>query len=188
MTVLSPPRHPIVAQALADARVWCAGRIIDDRPALAHAARVAVTLGRHVPRATPELIAAVLLHDGPEFAPGNLDLDAHLAATYGPEVPRVVRALQAEHDGLDGPEPPMHTDDLPVLLASTSDKIVALASLVHRARRSGDTRGFFANRPALLRLLPFFRRCQYAGIGLVPVSMTADLSAVLDLVDQAVDQ
>lgn len=185
MTVLTPPRHPIVAQALAEARVWCAGRIIDARPALAHAASVAVTLGRHVPHASPELVAAVLLHDAPEFAPGELDLDAHLAETYGQEVARVVQALQAEHDALDSPDPPMHTDDLPVLLASTSDKIVALASLAQRAPRSGDAAEFFAQRPALLRLLPFFRRCQHAGVGLVPASMTSDLANVLDLIDRA---
>jgi hypothetical protein len=78
VTVLSPPRHSLVECALSDAKRWCAGQVIDDRAARAHAARVAVTLGEPVAGTAPELIAA---------------------------------------------------HDLPVLLASTADKIVALASL-----------------------------------------------------------
>jgi hypothetical protein len=34
MTVLSRPRHPIVADALALAGQWCRGQIIDGAPAL----------------------------------------------------------------------------------------------------------------------------------------------------------
>ena len=83
MTVLTPPRHPLIDNALADARRWCAGQVIDDRPALAHAARVAVTLGEHVTDPAPELIAAALLHDSPEFAPAGIDLDAVLGHRYG---------------------------------------------------------------------------------------------------------
>jgi hypothetical protein len=60
VTVLTPPRHPLVNRALADARTWCAGKIIDERPALAHAARVAVTLGEHLDAPAPSLIAACL--------------------------------------------------------------------------------------------------------------------------------
>lgn len=154
MTVLSPPHHPFVAQGLPDARLWCAGHTIDDRPALVHAVRVAVVLGEHVPDAPPELIAAVLLHDAPEFAPSDLDLDAALRARYNTEVARITRALQAEHQALETPDPPVDVTDRPAQLASTADKTVALTSLLRRARASADSDAFFAVRPGLLRLLP----------------------------------
>lgn len=116
MTVLSPPRHPLVECALGDAKRWCAGQIIDDRPALA---------------------------------------------------------------------PCLAVDDLPVLLASTADKIVALASLSRRAERFGDVTGFFAARPALLRLLPHFRTFALAGVGRVPTGMSARLDQVLTALTDA---
>jgi hypothetical protein len=46
-------RHPTIHAALALARRWCVGRIIDDAPALAHAVKVAATLHRHVPDPDP---------------------------------------------------------------------------------------------------------------------------------------
>jgi hypothetical protein len=186
MTALSPPRHPLVVQALADAENWCSGQIIDDRPAFVHAVRVAATLARHLPDASPQLIAAVLLHDAPEFAPPGADLDKVLTAAYGAEVPRVIRALQAEHHALDEPDPPIRTDDRPVLLASTADKIVALTSLLRRARvADGGPDAFFAHRHALVRLLPHFHAFHEAGAGLVPASMSAELRDVLALIYRA---
>ncbi|MET9263750.1 hypothetical protein [Amycolatopsis sp. NPDC004079] len=180
MTVLTPPRAAPVDRALADARRWCAGQVIDDRPALAHAVRVAVVLGEHVTAPDPDLVAAVLLHDSPEFAPPDLDLDAVLGHRYGPAVVRIVRALEAEHHALDTGHPVITVDDLPVLLASTADKIVALTSLTRRAGKSGDPAAFFAARPALLDLLEHFAAFADAGDGRVPASMTLQLKQVLD--------
>lgn len=181
MTTLTPPRHPLVERALQDARQWCAGRVIDSRPALAHAARVAVTIGEHVAAPAPELIAAALLHDSPEFAPADVDLDSVLGDRYGAEVLRIVRALEAEHLALDSGAPVVTVDDPPVLLAGTADKIVALTSLTRRAVNSGDPVRFFAVRRPLLALLPHFHQCRAAGIGRVPASMTAAFGRVLDL-------
>ncbi|MGH3772491.1 MAG: HD domain-containing protein [Pseudonocardiaceae bacterium] len=178
-TVLSPPRHPLVEHALRQARQWCAGQVIDERPALAHAVRVALLLGRHVTGATPELIATALLHDAPEFAPPHLDLDLALGQRYGAEVARIVRAVEAAHHALDSATPIIAVEDLPVLLVCTADKIVALESLLHRAEASGDVEGFFAARPGLLRLLPHFRAFCAAGVGRVPPSMSARLDQVL---------
>jgi hypothetical protein len=180
MTLLRPPRHPIVEQALADARRWCAGQVIDDRPALVHAVRVAVMLGKHVTVADPQLTAAVLLHDSPEFAPADLELDELLGDRYGPVVVHIVRALEAEHQALETGRPVIAVDDLPVLLASTADKIVALTSLTRRAEATGDTVGFFAIRPALLALMEHFAQFADAGAGRVPASMTRQLRRVLD--------
>ncbi|MFI6761140.1 metal-dependent phosphohydrolase [Micromonospora sp. NPDC050417] len=185
MTVPSPPRHPTIDRAMADARTWCAGRIIDDRPAIAHAVRVAVTLGRHVPDVAPDMVAAALLHDSPEFAPAGINLDAVLTSRYGPEVTRVIRALEVEHAALDSPDPPVTVDDHPVLLISTADKIVALTSLLRRAVLSGNIDAFFGARPGLLRLLPYFRRCHRASAEHVPPTMTNQLGIVLDHLDQA---
>lgn len=180
MTVLTPPRPALVNQALTDARRWCTGKIIDDRPALVHAVKVAVVLGEHVTNPDPELVAAVLLHDSPEFAPANLDLDAVLEQRYGPAVVRIVRALEAEHQALDTDKPVITVDDLPVLLASTADKIAALTSLTRRAKKSGDAPGFFAARPALLGLLGHFAAFADASAGRVPASMTRRFQLVLD--------
>lgn len=180
MSVLTPPRAALIDQALIDARRWCAGQVIDDRPALEHAVKVAVVLGEHVTDPDPELVAAVLLHDSPEFAPTDLDLDAVLAQRYGSAVVRIVRALEAEHQALDTDHPVITVDDLPVLLASTADKIVALTSLTRRAEKSGDAAGFLAARPVLLGLLEHFAAFADAGVGRVPASMTRQLRLVLD--------
>ncbi|RUL89878.1 HD domain-containing protein [Verrucosispora sp. FIM060022] len=184
MTVLSPPRPDVIDRALRDARTWCAGHTIDDRPALVHAVRVAVTVGNHVPAPPPEVIAAALLHDAPDLAPATLDVYQALTASYGPEVPRIIAALQTEHRSLDEPDPPICVDDPPVLLASTADKIVALTSLLRRARASGDMTGFFTQRLMLCGLLPHFRAFQQAAHPRVPASMSAHLDAVLTRLEQ----
>ncbi|MGC4750692.1 metal-dependent phosphohydrolase [Micromonospora sp. DT201] len=185
MTVLSPPRAAAVDRALRDAHRWCAGHAIDDRPALAHAVRVAVTIGEHVPDPDPDLIAAALLHDIPDFAPHTPDIYQVLAVAYGPQVPRIIAALQAEHQALDRPDPPISVDDLPVLLASTADKIVALTSLLRRAHTSGDVTDFLRRRPALLTLLPHFRAFQQAAHPRVPAAMSARLDTALALLERA---
>ncbi|MGW0215003.1 HD domain-containing protein [Micromonospora chokoriensis] len=185
MTVLSPPRAATVDRALRDAQRWCAGHSIDDRPALAHAVRVAVTIGDHVPHPAPDLIAAALLHDIPDFAPRTPDIYQVLAVAYGPQVPRIIAALQAEHLALDMPDPPIRVDDLPVLLASTADKIVALTSLLRRAHASGGVTDFLRRRPALLTLLPHFRAFQQAAHPRVPAGMSARLDTALVLLERA---
>jgi hypothetical protein len=186
MTVLSQPRHPFIDQALNDAKTWCAGQVIDERPALVHAVRVAVTIGEHVPIPAPDLIAAALLHDAPEFAPAGLDLDVVLLSWYSAEVLRIVRTLQTEHVALDQPDPPVRVDDLPVLLASTADRIVAFDSLLRRAAASGNVRAFFAARPGLARLLPHFRACQAAAVGLIPDTMSTQLGQLLTTTRRAI--
>ncbi|MEV0428239.1 HD domain-containing protein [Micromonospora sp. NPDC050495] len=185
MTVLSPPRAAAVDRALRDAQRWCSGQAIDGRPALAHAVRVAVTIGDHVPNPDPDLIAAALLHDIPDFAPRTPDIYQVLAAAYGPQVSRIIAALQDEHQALDTSDPPIPVDDLPVLLASTADKIVALTSLLRRAHASGDVAAFLRTRPALLTLLPHFRAFHQAAHPRVPAGMSARLDTALALLERA---
>ena len=185
MTVLSPLRPAAIDRALNDARTWCAGHTIDDRPALVHAVRVAVTIGEHVPAPATEVIVAALLHDAPDLAPAALDIYQILTSAHGAEVARIVAALQAEHQALDEPNPPIRVGDLPVLLASTADKIVALESLLRRARACGDVAAFFAQRPVLCGLLPYFRAFQQAAKSRVPATMSANLDAVLTRLERA---
>ncbi|GAA1801497.1 hypothetical protein GCM10009682_24300 [Luedemannella flava] len=185
MSLRTVPRDPMVALALRDARRWCVGQIIDDRPAIAHAVRVADTIARHVEQPAPVLLAAALLHDSPEFAPPDLDLDAYLTSTYDAEVTRIVRALQVEHLALDTDHPIIPAGDIPVLVASTADKIVALGSLLRRARNSGDVCAFFAARPALVALLPHFDEFGRQSTGLAPPSMTADFLTALRHLEHA---
>src|SRR5689334_8616545 len=128
MTVLSPPRHPLVAAAYRDARALYGEHQIEGRPALRHSAAVADALVRHVPNASAELVAAALLHDLPEFAPAGVDAKMFLAGRYGEETAHVVLAMAAEHQALDQPDPPIETGDYPVLLLSTVDKAVAFGS------------------------------------------------------------
>lgn len=186
MTVLSPPRHPLVAAALADASVWCAGHLIEHRPALRHAAAVAHEVVQHTPEASPEVVAAALLHDAPEFAPACLDLPAYLTVNYGDRVAQLVVDLHAEHESLDTPEPTISTGDLALLMLSTADQAVAFRSNLHRAHTSGDVPAFFGAKTGMIRLLGYFHRYQRAGVGLLPATLSADLAASLDQVDAAV--
>ncbi|MDG4795103.1 metal-dependent phosphohydrolase [Micromonospora sp. WMMD1082] len=187
VTVLATPRHPHITQALTDARTWCHGHLIDDRPALVHAVRVAVTLARHLPDPPPTLIAAALLHDAPDVAPDDIDLPDLLTRRYHPELTRIVYALHAEHTALDTPHPPIDTSDRPVLLISTADKIVAFTSLVRRAHTSGDPEAFFAARPALRRLLPHFHTACQAATAHVPATMATHLHHALTALTHAAD-
>ncbi|MEU8011786.1 metal-dependent phosphohydrolase [Micromonospora parva] len=185
MTVLSPPRPAAIERALRDARTFCAGHTIDDRPALIHALRVAVTIGQHVPAPAQDVIVAALLHDAPEFAPTETDVYQTLTAAYGSEVARIITALQAEHRALDEPDPPIRVDDQSVLLASTADKIVALTSLLRRAQSTGKAPDFFDRRPVLRGLLPYFRAFQRAAHPRLPASMSAHLDAALTPLERA---
>src|SRR2546430_8764947 len=111
MTVLSRPGHPIVADALVLAGEWCRGQVVDGAPALGHAVRVALVLGCHIPAAAPELVAAVLLHDSPEYAPKDLDLDALLTVRLGPAGTPLWRGLGREPTPLDPPPAPHVTTE-----------------------------------------------------------------------------
>ena len=186
MSVLTRPRHPTVEVALELARSWCAGHVIDDAPALGHAIRVALTLDRHVPDAHPELVAAVLLHDSPEFAPTDLTTAELLTTRLGPAVTRVVRALEAEHVGLDTIPggPPIPIADPWVLHSSAADKIVALTSMLRRAATAPDPAAFWARRAAFRALVPYFRGFHTVAAPHLPISMAAELDLIVAQVEQ----
>jgi hypothetical protein len=164
MTVLAPPRHPHLELALTDARAWCHGEVIDQRPALSHAVQVAVVTGaaaRHHPH-HPLLPVAALLHDSPIFGQPGLDLDAYLDRWYGPALPRLVRAFQREHAAMDTDDQTVEVSDPDIVLLYTADKVVALSSMLRRYRPAADPTTFFAARQPFLRLMPYFHACQVA--------------------------
>lgn len=158
MSVLTRPRHPVVATALQLAREWCDGQEIDGAPALAHAVQVALKVSEHLPAASPDLVAAVLVHDSPEFAPPTINLDAGLEAWLGSEARRIVRALQHEHEAMDARQPTLpDIEDLATLCASAADKIVSLSSILARAACARDPGAFWRVREPFIELVPYFR-------------------------------
>ncbi|MGH8902606.1 MAG: HD domain-containing protein [Egibacteraceae bacterium] len=191
MTVLSRPLHPITSKALEIARAWCAGHVIDGAPALGHAVRVALKLGEHVPDAPPELVAAVLLHDAPEFAPPGEDLDATLTDWLGAGVVRVVRALEQEHQALaDQAEPAMPTDDPSTLCgswtlhASAADKIVSLTSILRRAAAADDPDAYWRERRPFVALLPYLRTFHTVSAPHLPATMTSELGNLVTIAER----
>jgi hypothetical protein len=180
MSVLSRPRHPVVADALDLARQWCAGHIIDSAPALGHAVKVALTLGRHVPDPAPELVAAVLLHDCPEYAPKEIDLEVLLVTRFGPRTARIVRALEQEHIALDRrPMPDVTTQDRWTLCASAADKIVSLRSILRRAARSPDPAAYWRARRAFVTRVPYFAAFHTAAAPHLPPGMGGELACLV---------
>jgi hypothetical protein len=186
MTVLSRPQHPIVADALVLAGEWCRGQIIDGAPALGHAVKVALVLGRHVPDAAPELVAAVLLHDCPEYAPKDVDLDALLTVRLGPAVTRIVRGLEREHIALDQrPVPDVTTEDSWTLYASAADKIVSLRSILRRASRTADPAVYWQSRRAFVARVPYFAAFHTVAAPQLPPGMTGELARLVVRAEQA---
>jgi hypothetical protein len=186
MTVLSRPRHPVVADALVLAGEWCRGQIIDGAPALGHAVKVALVLGRHVPDAVPELVAAVLLHDSPEYAPKDVDLDALLTVRLGPAVTRIVRGLEREHIALDQrPVPDVTIEDRWTLYASAADKIVSLRSVLGRAARATDTAAYWRARRAFVVRVPYFAGFHTAAAPHLPPGMAGELARLVVRAEQA---
>jgi len=185
VSVLSRPRHPVIAEALAMARAWCAGHVIDGAPALGHAVRVALTLGEHVPDPPADLVAAVLLHDAPEYAPPGVNLDAVLSARLGRRVVEVVRALEREHHALTAqPLPLPHTDDPWTVQASAANKIVSLTSILRRSATAPDPDAYWRARQPFTDRIPYFRAFTTAAAPHVPSTMAAELERLITQTDR----
>ncbi|GAA1799316.1 metal-dependent phosphohydrolase [Planosporangium flavigriseum] len=154
--------------------------MIDGAPALAHAVDVALALGRHVPDAAPELVAAVLLHDSPEFAPSDIGLDTTLTTRLGAEVTRVVRAMEREHIVMaERAVPDVGTGDLWVTWASAADKLVSLRSILRRAARSADQAAYWRTRTAFVARVPYFRAFHTRTAPHLPARMSEELERLV---------
>ncbi|MER6816435.1 hypothetical protein ABT299_44840 [Spirillospora sp. NPDC000708] len=162
--------HPIVSTARRLARQWCEGHQIDGAPAMAHGVKVAVCVGRHVPYANPELIAAAIIHDAPEFAPaaGVTDVYDVLTAELSAEVARIVQALAVEHQALDGGEAEPPIADLRTLLVSTADKAVSMASILNRGETAEDQVAYWQDRSKFLAAVPYIRNYYSRAAGVIP--------------------
>ena len=173
MTAITDFRHPLERAALELAGRWCAGHQIGHGRALPHAIDVAGALRDHVPNVDAEVVAAVLLHDAPYFAPDQVDLYPVLAARLTPEVARIVRALEHEHATMDTSQLANLVEDRPVLLASTADKLVSMANVLNR---SDDPPAGF------LRSVSYFVAFSEAARPQLPSAMATELE---HLVEQA---
>jgi 5'-deoxynucleotidase YfbR-like HD superfamily hydrolase len=186
MTALSQPRHPIVTGALDLASTWCAGHVIGGAPALAHAINVAHTVDRHIPDAPVELIAVALLHDAPEFAPGDIDLGAVLTRQTAPAVARTIRALErALASGETGEGKPVDPEDLWTLCVSAADRIASLSSVLRRAGRPEDAAAYWRTRTPFIAQVPHYRAFSQQSAPHLPGGMAAELEHLITRAEHA---
>ncbi|WP_157546759.1 hypothetical protein [Hamadaea tsunoensis] len=173
---LTRPRHPIVDRALNLSRRYCDGQIIDDAPAFTHACRVAVALGTHDPASTPEMIAAALLHDTPEFAHPDTNLSVALAYGVADGVAPLVLAVHDEHQAMTSGTAPRVPSDGAVTRIMAADKVIAFRALVRRASRSPDPVHFWSHREGLRKLMPWFAEWSALAAPGLPPSLRGQLT------------
>lgn len=180
MSVLTKPRTEPIATAIELARGWCAGHVIDGSPALGHAIKVARKIEEHQPDAPAALLAAVIVHDAPYFAPKDLDLDTVLTGRLGPDVTQIVRTIEREHHALDtAATPEVDTSDPDALIASAADKTVSIAAIVRRSRRSIDPDDYWDRRRPFVDRLPYFWTFVVKAAPHLPASLARELHLVV---------
>ena len=147
MSAQRPHDPPMTSIALTLARRWCHGHEIGGEPALAHAVRVARILHSYIPDGPPQLLAAALVHDAPDFAPPDEDLDTTLGRYMSPDVTCIVRALEREHETLAESRdmPPLNST---ALVVSTADKLKHPVG-DRRSQQSAGGRGLLASAARL---------------------------------------
>jgi hypothetical protein len=170
----------MIDAAIELSRDFCEGEIIDGSPALGHAMKVARKIDKHHPTASPDLIAAVILHDAPYFAPAEINLDNVLTELFSPAVTRIVRAIEREHEALGRSElPDVQTDDVDVLIASAADNIVSIGAINRRARRAADSRSYWGTRRPFIKCVPYFRAFAAAAEPHLPAGLARELAIVV---------
>lgn len=181
MGALSSPRPALIDTAIQLSQQWCKGHRIDGSPALGHALKVARKVDQHLLDADPDLIAAVILHDSPYFAPGDTDLDAVLTERLGPAVTRIVRAIEREHHALALAEiPAIDTSDPDALVASAADKVVSIAAITRRGRRAADSGIFWGTRRPFINRVPYFVEFAAAAESHLPAGLARELTTLVD--------
>ncbi len=190
-SILTAPRPRIVAAALDIARRWCAGHVIDGAPALGHAVRVALTLGRRMPDVPADLLAAVLLHDVPDYARADV-VDAEVGGRCGTNTLIALWAIHDEHTAMDlyrtDPAAALRRlDRLPagVAAALTADKIVSVRYVLAGALAAADLRDYWASRIAFLALVPYFRAFHAATAARVPAGLAGELEQLVAAAESA---
>lgn len=161
MAQLSATDSALIMAARKLAQTACRGHIIDEAPAMRHAIRVSYTLASGVPDVPAWLVGAALLHDFPEFAPDDTDVNRILTEHVGSEGRAIILATHDLHTDLSrGATPTLDTSWTAFLHLFAADQIVAFDSLLTRAHFSGDPYAFIGKRQALINLLPWFRETQ----------------------------
>ncbi len=152
--------------------------------------RVALTLGRHLPDAPPELLAAVLLHDVPDYARADV-VDAEVGGWCGTNTLITLWAIHDEHTAMDlyrtSPASAVRRlSRLPdgVAAALAADKTVSLRYVLTGARNAPDLAAFWATRHAFLTLVPYLRAFQAATAHRLPESLVRDLDQLVTDAEQ----
>ncbi|WP_035742304.1 HD domain-containing protein [Parafrankia elaeagni] len=184
-SVLAPPRHPIVVEALTIARRWCDGHEIDGAPAITHAVRVADLLGQHLPDAPPALVAAVLLHDVPDYT-GPEQFGAEVSDRCGTDTLIALWLIHGEHIAMEqhrhDPDGAVHRlsqlrPDIAAALAA--DKVISLTYVLGNARQAPDIRAYWAARRPFLLLVPYLRTFLKATGPQLPDGLADELGGLL---------
>lgn len=192
--MLTRPRPPVVEAALTRARDWCAGHVIDGAPALGHAVKVAATLGSYHPDVCADLVAAVLLHDAPDFV-GEEVLAPSVVDGCGSAVLLAVRTIHREHDAMAAY---LRNDRLSAfgmvsalpgyaLRALSADKVVSLTYVLRRARTAPDVKAYWRQRQEFVRLLPYFREFHSIAEPQVAPSLAAELGRLVTVSELVAD-
>lgn len=150
-----------------------------------HAVRVALTLGRHLPAATPDLVAAVLLHDTPDYADLDLVSD-RVAARCGIDTLCSLWLIHSEHSTMDlyRHDPAAVARRLArlrpdIAAALAADKAVSIGYVLARARRAPDIRAYWAQRRSFLRSVPYFQAFLTATAPTLPEGLADELGGLV---------
>ena len=186
MSALTRPRHRLVEVAINLARQWCYGHVIDGSPALGHALKVARKVDEHLSTASPDLIAAVILHDAPYFAPDSDDLEQLLTGQLSADVARIVWAIKQEHDALDDDvSPRINLDQPDVVVASAADKVISIGAVLRRAERHTMPITFWLTRQPFVDRVPYFYEFMMAAWPYLPNRLAWELQAVIEAAQHA---
>ncbi|WP_241840329.1 hypothetical protein [Frankia sp. CcI49] len=159
--------------------------MIDGAPALAHAVQVALTLGQHVPDAAPELIAAVLLHDVPDYIDPE-KVGTEIVDRCGSETLVALWLIHGEHMAMQ-----LHRENADeaarrlaqlrpdIAAALAADKVVSISYVLRGASQAANLRAYWADRRAFLLSVPYFRAFLAATAERLPEGLADELGGLV---------
>ncbi len=138
-----------------------------------------------MPDMPSDLLAAVLLHDVPDYARDDV-VDAEVGSWCGTNTLIVLWMIHGEHTAMDlyrtDPAAAVRRlDRLPagVVAALTADKIVSVRHVLAGALAAADLRGYWESRGAFLALVPYFRAFRAATADRVPAGLASELDELV---------